>query len=88
MAAPLLVDPAGRPLVNAQANVVELTPQGAIVLSHFHIVAQKLNWSIRCENCGQPIQGYNTGHETYLSVQCGCREYRCEVDADLRRRLG
>lgn len=89
MAAPLLVDPSGNAVVHNETNVVELTPQGATVLSHFHVVAQKLEWSIRCELCGQPVQGYNSGHEkSYLAVQCGCREYRCEITPELRRRLG
>lgn len=85
----LIVDPSGRPVVpDVATDVCDLTEKGAIVLSHFHIIAQKLNWSIRCEHCGEPVQGYNSGHETFLSCRCGCREYRAEVSPAARRRLG
>lgn len=88
MAGPLLVDPSGNAAVPGEADVCELTERGAIVLSHFHVIAQKLNWSIRCEQCGQPIQGYNSGETRYLSVRCGCREYRAEISSAGRVRLG
>lgn len=88
MSAPLLVDPNGKALTHSEQDVCDLTEKGAIVLSHFHIIAQKLNWSIRCEHCGEPVQGYNNGHERYLSCRCGCREYRAEVSAASRQRFG
>lgn len=88
MPGPLLVDPGGAPIVPGEADVCELTERGAIVLSHFHVVAQKLNWSIRCEQCGQPVQGYNHAETRFLSVRCGCREYRAEMSAAGRVRLG
>lgn len=65
----------------ASADVVDLTIKGAVVLSNFHVLAQRFNWSIRCESCGQPVQGNNgnPGTDKYLSVACGCKEYRCEA---------
>lgn len=88
MSAPLLVNPSGAPVRSAQSNVVDLTERGAIVLSHFHIIAQKLGWSIRCERCGEPVQGYNSGQEKYLAVRCGCTEYRADISPEARVRLG
>jgi len=79
-------------LFNAQGGVAtpesvhELTPKGAIVLSHFHIIAQKFGWSIRCEKCGSTIQGFNTGNDKYVSVRCKCSEWRCE-SKDLAGRI-
>ena len=67
-------------------SVHELTVKGAVVLSHFHIIAQKFGWSIRCEKCGQPIQGFNSGNDKYVAVRCGCTEWRCE-SKDLAGRI-
>lgn len=88
MSNPLIVDPTGAAAVPGLTDVVELTERGAIILSHFHVIAQKLDWSIRCEQCGKDVQGYNSGEERYLSVRCGCREYRAEISASGRIRLG
>ena len=88
MAAPLIVDPTGKGVVPNDADVCELTERGAIVLSHFHVIAQKLDWSIRCERCQQFVQGYNSGETRFLSVRCGCREYRAEISSAGRIRLG
>lgn len=85
MSAPLIVDPFGAPVIPAEK--LDLTEKGAIVLSHFHVIAQKFNWSIRCEECGQPLQGYNAGHEKYMAVRCGCREFVAEVTPSARGRI-
>lgn len=75
----LIVDPSGRP-VSAPSDVVEFSAKGVVVLTHFHIIAQKYNWSIRCEKCGQPVQGLNNGAEKkYMSISCGCTEYRADI---------
>lgn len=79
-------------LFNAQGGIAtpesvhELTVKGAIVLSHFHIIAQRFNWSIRCEKCGNTIQGFNSGNDKYVAVRCKCSEWRCE-SADLHGRI-
>ena len=81
----LIINPGtGRPAT----DVVDLTAKGAVTLANFHMLAQQFGWSIRCEKCGQPVQGNNTGanDEKYLAVQCRCREYRCEAK-DLRGRI-
>lgn len=88
MPGPLLVDPRGNALTPSPSDVVDLTEKGAIVLSHFHIIAQRLEWGIVCSICGQPVQGHNSGQEKYLAVRCGCREYRADVSDAARRRFG
>lgn len=88
MSQPLLVSPTGSTLVGGDTSVRDLTERGAIVLSHFHVIAQHLNWSIRCEKCGESVQGFNSGEERYLAVRCGCTEYRAEVSTAARARLG
>lgn len=81
MGKPLLVSPSGESLVpDPDQEVVEFNDKGMMVMSHFHILAQRYNWSIRCEKCGQPIQGYNSGNEAkYMSLRCECREYRADI---------
>lgn len=83
----------GNPLLfNAQGGTAtpqdthDLTAKGAIVLSNFHILAQRFGWAIICNKCGKPIQGFNTGNDKFLSVRCGCSEWRCE-SKDLAGRI-
>jgi hypothetical protein len=75
-------------IINPAKDVVDLTERGAIVLANLHILANKLDWSLRCERCGQPVQGRNnTSEAKFLSVQCGCREYRAEISTRNRGRI-
>lgn len=72
----------------AANDVVDLTERGAITLSNFHMLAQMFNWGIRCNQCGQMVQGNNqTTNAKYLVVQCGCREYRAEITERIRRNV-
>lgn len=61
-----------------RADVVSLTPDEMTFFVTFHRIAQKYDLGIHCSQCGQALQGDNTGHESYFTVRCNCRELKGE----------
>jgi hypothetical protein len=74
------------PIIGQQKqDVVDLTERGAITMANFHMVANQLNWSVRCEKCGGAVQGKNsTSDAAIIVLECGCREYRAAIPVRLR----
>ena len=61
-----------------RANVVSLSVKEMNFFRDFHAIAQRHNLGIYCAECNDSLQGDNTGHESYFTVRCSCREFKGE----------
>ena len=61
-----------------RTEVVALTSKEMIFFRDFHTIAQRHNLGLHCSECGQDLQGGNTGHESYFTISCSCLEFKGE----------
>ena len=78
---PKIYTPDGHSFVR-RADIVSITSDEMAFFVTFHRIAQKYDLGLHCSHCGADLQGANSGHESYFSVQCSCREFKGERPRD------
>lgn len=63
-------------VLTAEKDVVPVTRNEIILLSHLHEFAAKHQINIFCKRCEKLITGQNNDDSKRLSVACQCREFR------------